>query len=44
MTPNPHFRKGFSMNIQTIFSDQAPAAVGPYSQALCVNGFLFASG
>ena len=32
------------MNIQTIFSDQAPAAVGPYSQALCVNGFLFASG
>lgn len=32
------------MNIQTIFSDQAPAAVGPYSQALCVNGFLFSSG
>ncbi|MCR5163862.1 MAG: RidA family protein [Thermoguttaceae bacterium] len=30
--------------MQPIFSDQAPAAVGPYSQALSVNGFLFASG
>ena len=25
-------------------TDKAPAAIGPYSQALEVNGFLFASG
>ena len=25
-------------------TDKAPAAIGPYSQAIEVNGFLFASG
>lgn len=25
-------------------TDNAPAAIGPYSQAIAVNGFLFASG
>ena len=25
-------------------TDAAPAAIGPYSQAICANGFLFASG
>ncbi len=25
-------------------TDKAPAAIGPYSQAIAVNGFLFASG
>ena len=27
-----------------ISTDQAPGAIGPYSQAIEVNGFLFASG
>ena len=27
-----------------ISTDLAPAAIGPYSQAIEVNGFLFASG
>ena len=27
-----------------ISTDKAPAAIGPYSQAMCVNGFLYTSG
>ena len=27
-----------------VSTDKAPAAIGPYSQAIAVNGFLFASG
>jgi 2-iminobutanoate/2-iminopropanoate deaminase len=30
--------------MQLIHSDNAPAAIGPYSQAVKVNGFLFLSG
>ncbi len=30
--------------IKTVTTDKAPAAVGPYSQALEVNGFVFCSG
>ena len=30
--------------MKTIFTDKAPAAVGPYSQAKISGGFLFASG
>lgn len=30
--------------MNTIATDMAPAAVGPYSQAYTANGFLFASG
>jgi len=30
--------------MKTIFTDKAPAAVGPYSQAKVVGGLLFASG
>ena len=30
--------------MKTIHTDKAPAAVGPYSQAKVVGGFLFASG
>jgi len=30
--------------INTISTNKAPAAVGPYSQALEVNGFIFCSG
>ncbi len=29
---------------QIISTDQAPAAIGPYSQAIVAGGFLFASG
>ena len=29
---------------KTIVTDKAPAAIGPYSQAIEVNGFLYASG
>ena len=32
------------MNKQTISTDNAPAAIGPYSQAVCVNDLLFTSG
>lgn len=30
--------------MRTIITDQAPAAIGPYSQAFAVNGLLFTSG
>jgi 2-iminobutanoate/2-iminopropanoate deaminase len=30
--------------IKVITTDKAPTAVGPYSQALAVNGFVFCSG
>lgn len=30
--------------MQSHFSDQAPAAIGPYSQAVSVGGWLFTSG
>ncbi|ETJ40459.1 Endoribonuclease L-PSP, partial [human gut metagenome] len=30
--------------MNTIHTDKAPAAVGPYSQAKVVGGLLFASG
>lgn len=30
--------------MKTIFTDKAPAAIGPYSQAIAVNGMLYASG
>jgi len=29
---------------ETVATDQAPAAIGPYSQAVAANGFLFCSG
>ena len=30
--------------METIKTDKAPAAIGPYSQAVRVNGFVFVSG
>lgn len=30
--------------LEKITTDKAPAAIGPYSQAIMANGFLFASG
>ena len=32
------------MPIATIHSDDAPKAIGPYSQAIVANGFLFCAG
>ena len=32
------------MNRQVITTDKAPAAIGPYSQGIRVNGFIFFSG
>ena len=29
---------------QAVFTDSAPAALGPYSQAIIANGFVFCSG
>ena len=36
--------ESFLMNIKTIATDHAPAAIGPYSQGYIVNGLLFTSG
>lgn len=30
--------------MEKIFTERAPKAIGPYSQAIVANGFLFASG
>ena len=32
------------MALETLSTDQAPAAIGPYSQAIIANGFLFTAG
>ena len=32
------------MSLRTINTDQAPAAIGPYSQGVVANGFLFTAG
>jgi 2-iminobutanoate/2-iminopropanoate deaminase len=32
------------VTLQTIQTDSAPAAIGPYSQAIVANGFLFTAG
>lgn len=32
------------MPLKTMHSDKAPAAIGPYSQAVIANGFLFTAG
>jgi 2-iminobutanoate/2-iminopropanoate deaminase len=32
------------MSMEAIYTDQAPLAIGPYSQAIRANGFIFLSG
>ena len=32
------------MNLKTIQTEKAPAAIGPYSQGIIANGFLFTAG
>jgi 2-iminobutanoate/2-iminopropanoate deaminase len=31
-------------DLQTVHTEQAPAAIGPYSQAVVANGFVFTAG
>ena len=32
------------MSVKTVHTDKAPAAIGPYSQGIVANGFLFTAG
>ena len=32
------------MSLRTVKTDQAPSAIGPYSQGIIANGFLFTAG
>ena len=32
------------MSLQSVHTEQAPAAIGPYSQGIVANGFLFTAG
>ena len=32
------------MSVRSVHTDQAPKAIGPYSQAIIANGFLFTAG
>jgi len=32
------------VSVETVSTTKAPAAIGPYSQAVCANGFVFVSG
>ncbi len=32
------------MSLRTVHTDQAPAAIGPYSQGIVANGFLYTAG
>ena len=32
------------MSVKIVHTDQAPAAIGPYSQGVIANGFLFTAG
>jgi 2-iminobutanoate/2-iminopropanoate deaminase len=32
------------VSVRTIHTDKAPAAIGPYAQAIAANGFLFTAG
>lgn len=36
--------KGYAMSRKTIATEKAPAAIGPYVQAVEANGFVFCSG
>ncbi len=43
--PDPlHNNKDTMSNLQRVQSDDAPAAIGPYSQAIIAGGFVFCSG
>ena len=41
---NNHKNQKTTKDMKQIHTDNAPAAIGPYSQAIEANGFIFASG
>jgi len=41
-SPSP--TSGENVSLSTIQTDKAPAAIGPYSQGIVANGFLFTAG
>jgi 2-iminobutanoate/2-iminopropanoate deaminase len=40
----PDLTEGTGVAIRAVETDRAPAAIGPYSQALVAHGFLFTAG
>jgi 2-iminobutanoate/2-iminopropanoate deaminase len=36
--------EGFGVALRAVHTDRAPAAIGPYSQGVAANGFLFTAG
>jgi 2-iminobutanoate/2-iminopropanoate deaminase len=36
--------EGTGVTLRAVHTDSAPAAIGPYSQAIAANGFLFTAG
>jgi 2-iminobutanoate/2-iminopropanoate deaminase len=42
MTSDP--TEGTAVALRAVQTDRAPAAIGPYSQAVAANGFLFTAG
>jgi 2-iminobutanoate/2-iminopropanoate deaminase len=43
-THHSPFAKESALPSQTVHTDQAPAAIGPYSQAIIANGVLYTAG
>jgi len=39
-----YLREGSGVAPRAVHTDRAPAAIGPYSQAIVANGFLFTAG
>ena len=40
----PDLTEGTGVALRAVHTDRAPAAIGPYSQAVAANGFLFTAG
>jgi 2-iminobutanoate/2-iminopropanoate deaminase len=40
----PDLREDIRVALRAVQTDRAPAAIGPYSQAVIANGFLFTAG
>jgi 2-iminobutanoate/2-iminopropanoate deaminase len=40
----PHLTEDTGVTLRAVQTDLAPAAIGPYSQAIVANGFLFTAG
>ena len=44
MVEDVNHEKERKIKMQVVYTDKAPAAIGPYSQAMILNGVLFTSG